>query len=149
MASGRCGFSSAAPLPFNPAVWTQQTKLAGTGAIGIAGQGTSVALSADGNNAIVGGPFDNRFEQPPIITSMGAAWVFTRRPASFNHPAVWTQLGNKLFGTGVIGDGARQGTSVALSADGKAAILGGPGDGCEFFPPPCETNGAAWVFIRH
>jgi hypothetical protein len=46
-------------------------KLVGTGAVGkIPVQGSSVALSGDGNTAIVGGPGDN------IIT--GAAWVFVR-----------------------------------------------------------------------
>ena len=42
-------------------------KLVGTDAIGSAGQGHSVALSADGNTAIVGGLADNRIR--------GAAWV--------------------------------------------------------------------------
>jgi len=36
-------------------VWTQQSKLAGTGAVGSAGQGWSVALSDDGNTAILAG----------------------------------------------------------------------------------------------
>jgi hypothetical protein len=40
----------------------------GNGATGIAAQGHSVALSADGNTAIVGGPADNG--------GTGAAWVF-------------------------------------------------------------------------
>jgi len=53
-------------------VWTQQAnKLVGTDAIGSAGQGHSVALSADGNTAIVGGLADNRVR--------GAAWVYRRR----------------------------------------------------------------------
>ena len=51
-------------------VWSQQGKLVGTGAIGPAGQGSSVALSGDGSTAIIGGPLDNR--------SIGAAWVFTQ-----------------------------------------------------------------------
>ena len=98
-------------------VWTQQgSKLVGTGAVGSAGQGCSVALSADGNTAIVGGPFDN--------SNAGAAWVFTRSGG------VWTQQGNKLVGTGAVGS-ARQGASVALSADGNTAIVGGPCDNCE------------------
>jgi hypothetical protein len=46
----------------------QGPKLAGTGALGIADQGFSLSLSADGNTAIVGGPVDN--------SSAGAAWVF-------------------------------------------------------------------------
>ena len=37
-------------------VWTQQTKLVGTGAIGQTAQGISVSLSSDGGTAIVGGP---------------------------------------------------------------------------------------------
>jgi hypothetical protein len=106
-------------------VWTQQgPKLFGTGAVGVAFQGWSVALSADGNTAIVGGPDDN--------SNTGAAWVFTRSGGG-----VWTQLGSKLSGNGAVG-GARQGWSVALSADGNTAILGGPDD---------NTNaGAAWIF---
>src|SRR5262249_41707997 len=50
-------------------VWSQQgAKLVGTGAVGAAGQGTSVAVSGDGNTAIVGGWLDN--------SSVGGAWVF-------------------------------------------------------------------------
>jgi hypothetical protein len=44
----------------------QGPKLVGTGAAGYAYQGGSVALSADGNTAIVGGPEDN--------SDIGAAW---------------------------------------------------------------------------
>ena len=90
-----------------------------------ANQGCSVALSADGNTAIVGGPNDN--------SGIGAAWVFTRSGG------VWTQQGIKLVGTGAIG-AAGQGNSVALSADGNTAIVGGPGDNSD--------TGAAWVFTR-
>jgi hypothetical protein len=49
--------------------WTQQgTKLVGTGAVGQAQQGISVALSGDGNTVIVGGNMDN--------SNAGAAWVY-------------------------------------------------------------------------
>jgi len=105
--------------------WTQQgTKLTGKGAVGSSLQGNSVAISADGNTAIVGGPFDN--------DNAGAAWVFVRSGG------VWTQQGVKLVGTGAEGN-ARQGNSVSLSADGNTAIVGGPDDG---------AAGAAWVFTR-
>jgi hypothetical protein len=108
-------------------VWTPQgPKLFGGGAVGAANQGGSVALSADGNTAIVGGPSDNAFA--------GAAWVFTRSGGG-----VWTQQGSKLFGGGPVG-AARQGYSVALSADGDTAIVGGYGDNSD--------AGAAWVFTR-
>ena len=48
----------------------------------------------------------------------GAAWVFTRSGG------VWTQQGSKLVGTAR--GNAQQGISVALSADGNTAIVGGP-----------------------
>jgi hypothetical protein len=57
----------------NNGVWTQQgSKLVGTGAVGKAHQGISVALSADGNTAISGGESDN--------SGVGAAWVFVQPP---------------------------------------------------------------------
>jgi hypothetical protein len=105
-------------------VWTQQAKLVGTGAVGAARQGSSVALSSDGNTAIVGGPFDNSF---------GAAWVFTRSGD------VWAQQ-SKLVGTGAVG-AALQGVSVAVSSDGNTAIVGGRVD-------DVSNTGAAWVFTR-
>jgi len=59
---------------------------------------------------MVGGDGDNNFT--------GAAWVFTRSGG------VWSQQGSKLVGTGAVGP-AGQGRSVALSADGNTAIVGG------------------------
>src|SRR5436305_11454664 len=59
----------------------EQPKLVGTGAVGSANQGMSVALSADGNTAIVGGPGANSADRarPASIGPAGAAWEFTRR----------------------------------------------------------------------
>jgi hypothetical protein len=91
-------------------VWSQQgSKLVGTGAVN-ARQGNAVALSSNGNTALVGGRNDN--------TNVGAAWVFTRSGS------VWSQQGSKLVGTGAVGS-ALQGTSVALSADGNTAVESG------------------------
>jgi Divergent InlB B-repeat domain len=107
-------------------VWTQQgNKLVGFDAVGDAQQGYSVALSGDGNTALVGGPFDN--------SQTGAAWVFVRSNG------VWTQQGNKLVGNGVVGPFVGQGISVSLSADGNTALVGGYAD---------NKIGAAWVFTR-
>ena len=106
--------------------WTQQgSKLVGTGGSIDAGQGYYVALSADGNTAIVGGPWDN--------SAQGAAWVYIRSGSS------WSQEGNKLVGTGNTG-AAYQGTSVAVSADGNTILVCGPGDS--------NSIGATWVFAR-
>lgn len=105
-------------------VWTQQMKLVGTGATGDAAQGSGVALSADGNTALVGGYTD--------AISGGAFWIFTRSGTT------WSPQGGKLVGTG--GVGANQGASVALSADGNTAAIGGPSDN--------SGAGAAWIFHR-
>jgi hypothetical protein len=88
-------------------------------------QGASVAVSADGNTAIVAGPSDNR--------TTGAAWV--------RSGDAWTQQGNKLIGSGA-GEPPlppSQGMSVAVSADGNTAIVGGWGTG---------GAGVATVFTR-
>ena len=107
-------------------VWGQQAKLTGAGAVGGPNLGHSVALSGDGNTAIVGGPSDNN--------SAGAAWVFTRSNG------VWMQQ-SKLYGMGVAGGSpVRQGTSVALSYDGGIAAVGGPFDNL--------GAGAIWIFVR-
>ena len=103
----------------------QQRKLVGTGAIGVAGQGQSVSISADGNTAIVGGYGDNN--------NAGAVWIYTRSGG------IWTQQGSKLVGTGAVG-AAYQGTSVALSADGNTAIVGGYRDN--------SGAGAVWIYTR-
>ena len=89
-------------------------------------EGQSVAVSADGNTAVVGGNGDNGFT--------GAVWIFTRSGG------VWTQQGNKLVGTGIGPGSAEQGNSVAISADGNTVIVGGYGDN--------NIQGAAWIFTR-
>ena len=64
--------------------WTQQGEKLDrrTGETGSAWFGYSVALSADGNTALIGGWLDNNWN--------GAAWVFTRSGST------WTQQGEKL-----------------------------------------------------
>jgi hypothetical protein len=129
------------PLRIDPLV--QQAKL--SGGEEAAGEGrfaASVALSADGDTALIGAPDDDG--------GMGAAWVFARSGAT------WTQQGPKLTGgqVGVAGGSECEieepgeeepgecgfGKSVALSADGDTALVGGPGaDG---------NLGAVWVFVR-
>ncbi len=107
-------------------VWTQTgAKLVASGAAGNANQGWAVALSSDGNTAIVGGPGDN--------TGVGAAWVFSRTAGA------WKQQGGKLVGTGAAGP-AGQGTSVALSGDAGTLIVGAPSDN--------SNAGAVWVFTQ-
>ena len=100
-------------------VWTQQgNKLVSTDAVGR--QGTSVALSADGNIAILGGFSDDG----------GVALVFARNGGH------WTRDKN-LVSTGAVGKSA---PSVALSADGSIVMVGGSNDN--------GGIGAAWMFTR-
>jgi phosphodiesterase/alkaline phosphatase D-like protein len=108
--------------------WTQQAELTPTSGeeIGDGGFGSSIALSAEGDTAVVGDPGDNG--------GVGAAWVFTRSEAG-----AWTQQGGKLTGSGEEGE-SQFGRSVALSAKGDTALFGGPGD--------AGGVGAAWVFTR-
>jgi hypothetical protein len=106
-------------------IWSEQGKLVGNSPSG-GQQGFSVALSADGNTALVGAPTES--------SSVGAAWVFTRSNG------IWTQQGGKLFGTDAHPGTVHQGNSVALSADGNTALVGGPEDN--------NSVGAAWVFTR-
>ncbi|HXH38916.1 MAG TPA: hypothetical protein VNN08_09835 [Thermoanaerobaculia bacterium] len=122
-------------------VWTQQAKLAGSDAVGQSRQGIAVALSADGNTAIVGGPLDDDYA--------GAAWIWTRSGG------VWTQQGLKLVGSGAEGSGAKgfgaqQGSSVALSADGNTALVGGIADRWVNSQSglPVTDTGAVWVWTR-
>lgn len=109
----------------NGVAWTQQgNKLVPSDTSSFTSFGQSVALSADGNTALIGGP-----------SGMGAAWVFTR--ASDGN---WTQQGSKLVGTVPANPPSAnsQGGSVALSADGNTALVGG-----------ASQNGClGWVFTR-
>src|SRR5688572_4794194 len=110
----------------NGALTSQGPKLIGTDTVrGIlpVHLGLSVALSADGNTALAGGPGDNM--------EMGAVWVFIRANG------VWTQQGPKLA---AVEPNTGLGFSVALSADGNTAISGIPIDNL--------YTGGALVFTR-
>jgi hypothetical protein len=105
--------------------WTQQTKLTGGEEIGKAEFGESVALSGEGNETLIGGESDN--------SHAGAAWVFTRAGESWTQQAKLTagdQIGRALFGN----------YSVALSQNGKTAMVSGWGDN--------SFAGAVWIFTR-
>jgi len=116
----------------------------GTGEVGDGMFGTMVALSADGDTALIGAwNDDNTLPGNDHYSGEGAAWVFTRSGST------WTQQGEKLIGdctssctnegTGETGEG-KFATSVALSADGNTAMVGGWDDD--------NSRGAAWVFTR-
>ncbi len=116
------------PLHVDPFV--QQAKLTAKEQNGGSNLGQSVAISADGNTALIGGPSDEEPGKGEML--VGAAWVFTRTGSS------WAQQGPKLRGSDREGEG-QFGISVALSADGNTALIGGIND---------ANVGAAWVFTR-
>jgi IPT/TIG domain/FG-GAP repeat len=128
------------PLTVDPLIALGQ-QLAGSGEQGPGRFGFSVALSADGDTALVGAPRDNDFA--------GAVWVFARAGETWAQQAKLTgQEPDGEFGEepcpeeepGEEGSGCGFGASVALSADGNTALIGAPrGD---------EHRGAAWVFTR-
>jgi hypothetical protein len=105
--------------------WTVDTTLTDSEQSRIAHAGRSVALSSDGDTALLGGPGDTGFA--------GAAWVFTRGTSS------WMQQFGKLTGAGEVGTG-HFGKSVALSGDATEALIGGLSD--------AEGRGAVWSFGR-
>jgi phage gpG-like protein len=83
--------------------WTQQAKINGSGNVYIGSFGARVAISGDGNTAIVGAPVK------------GSAYIFTR-----DSNGNWTQ--KEQFQE----SGVNFGDSVAISGDGNTAIDGAP-----------------------
>jgi hypothetical protein len=119
------GIGAAWVFTRSDSTWTQQgQQLTASDASEPADFGRHVALSADGNTALIGGEADNN--------DVGAAWMFTRSDST------WTQQGQKLTGGGESAPGVFG--SVALSADGNTALIGGAGDNAGI--------GAAWVFVN-
>jgi hypothetical protein len=111
--------------------WTQQAELSGTDPVGEPAFGRAIALSADGDTALIGGPTDDR--------GTGAVWAFTRTGST------WTQQGEKFTGSEQDRDesiywGSEFGDSIAVSADGNTAIIGGARDH--------DFTGAIWSFTR-
>ncbi len=107
--------------------------------------GLSVALSENGDTALIGGPTVvgvtwNAGVAAPTVNA-GAAWVFTRPTAgqSFIQPGVKLTVHGEHEDEQEIGEG-RFGYSVALSGDGNTALVGARGDS--------EGAGAAWIFTR-
>ena len=99
--------------------------IAGGDEIGDATFGRSVALSGNGETALVGGPADDE--------GKGAAWAFERAGEQ------WLSDGSKLTGAGESGEG-HFGAAVALSGDGGTAVVGAAEDH--------EGRGGAWVFAQ-
>ena len=99
------------PLRIDPLV--QQAELTGGGEVVGSGDyyrfGYAVALSSDGDTALVSDPMDNDYA--------GAVWTFT-----YSNGA-WTQQGSKLT------NGSGFAETLALSGDGSTALISGSSGG--------------------
>lgn len=115
-------------------LWTQQQTITQSGGAAFDYFGTSVALSSDGNTAVVGAPKTNHSG----YTNIGSAVVFTRSGST------WTQL-TVLTPVGYGDNNTEFGTAVALSGDGLRIAVGVPylltdWGGCYMF----EVSGGSW-----
>ena len=88
--------------------------------------GSSVALSSDGNTALIGSP---------TVGNGGSASVFTRSNGTWNLQTTTPLTGARQSASAMFG------AAVALSSDGNTALVGGPADAN-------AVGGAAWVFTR-
>ena len=119
------------PLRIDPLIQQLPTLTGGAGSEG-ALFGFSVALSADGNTALIGGRY-----------SHGAAWVFTRSGSTWEQQGPPLEVNEEGSSGEQCGEEAVEcgfSRSVALSADGDTALIGGPEDHAD--------SGAVWVFTR-
>lgn len=109
---------------FNGTYFSQAgSKLVGTNYVGTSKQGRSVAITPDKKYLAIGGWYDN--------SGKGAVWIYSFNGENFS------QMGNKLVGSGTIGQ-AYFGTSLDFSKDGKTLIIGGPKNN--------NYEGAIWVY---
>ncbi len=88
--------------------------------------GQSLALSQDGDTALIGGPADSNDGSD----FLGAAWVYTRSGSGDFTEQQKITPGDEV-------DNGSVGLSVALSSDGETALIGGPGD---------ANEGAVWIY---
>lgn len=94
--------------------WTQQAALIEPGTPGSDGLGSSVALSADGNTAVIGAPGATVNGQ----TGAGEVYVYTRSGSTWSEQTFFsdpTPTANDQFGA-----------QVAVSGDAKTLLVGAP-----------------------
>jgi len=107
--------------------WSEQAKILSSDTQAYGNFGRSVALSGDGNTAIVGSAVD--------LNTVGAAYIFTRSGTSWSEQAK-IQASDKEAGD-------LFGYSVAISSDGTTAIVGA------YYEDTGGSNaGAAYIFTR-
>jgi hypothetical protein len=108
--------------------WTEQATLSGMG--GGKQFPSAVAISGDGNTILL---------SEPAVETVGDVLVFTRTGSTWSQTATLAmkELPEDVFGSPEFG------RSLALSADGSTAVIGGPTEAAE---GPQEGN--VWVFAH-
>ncbi|MCK9517392.1 MAG: FG-GAP repeat protein, partial [Ottowia sp.] len=110
--------------------WTEQAKLLASDGAADDNFGHSVAISGDGNTAIVGAPYDD-----DKGSTSGSAYIFTRSGST------WIEQAKLVPSDGAVSDNF--GSSVAIAADGNTAIVGA------FLDDDKGTDsGSAYIFTR-
>jgi len=112
---GKMSMGAAYVFTYTASGWAQQARLAAPDGAAIDRFGGSVALSADGNLALVGA-YNATIEG---VSGAGAAYVFTRSGGT------WTFL--KKMQPDEPGSNGNYGFSVAVSDDGNTFLIGEPG----------------------
>lgn len=111
--------------------WNQQAKLTAADGVANDGFGSALALSGDGNTAVIGAPN----ARSGVITGVGAAYIYTYFFGS------WSQQAKLTAGDGT--QGAHFGNAAALNGNGHTALIGA-------YSAIAGANmpGAAYVFTR-
>ena len=102
--------------------------LAPADAVGSSRFGSSLALSSDGTEALIGGDTDNGLK--------GAAWVYSVSGGTWSEEQKIATPADEVQGSSAV----MFGITADLSADGTVALIGGEGDN--------DGTGAAWVYTR-
>jgi hypothetical protein len=113
--------------------WVQVDELAASDAAAGDEFGFAVALSSDGNTALVGAPYKGSGTQ----LAVGAAYIFARSGSNWTQEAelrAGDAAGHDLFGF-----------AVALSEDGNTALIGAD----EKTFGTLTNQGAAYMFVRN
>ena len=110
-------------------VWTEQAHLISSDGATEDYFGRAVALSSDGNTALIGADFKTINGN----TRQGAAYIFTRAGAAWSQQTRLTDING--------GEYSWFGIAVALSADGRTALVGADGTGAIVF----TSSGDTWT----
>jgi len=107
--------------------WTQQAKITASGFLGASSQvlGQVLRLSIDGNTLVAAAPGD---------ASVGSVFIFTRSGST------WTQRIRLVPSGETVPSAVAFGQGLALSADAKTLMVGGP--------DATTQIGSAWIFTR-